>query len=307
MPAPPDLSFDVASVLYQGRRATQEDALKIDFDAGSGDGIVVLSDGMGGHMAGDVASRIVVSEVFDALSRLRAEGPVFHADLPGTLERAARHANACLRRHVETHPEAEGMGATLIAAVFHGGRLFWISIGDSPLFLLRDGTLRQINEDHSLAPQIDYMVETGLLSAEQGRAHPERNCLVSALAGGDIPHVDCPVDGSLLRPGDLVILATDGLQYLNDNQIEFLLRNGSGSGSEDHARLLLTAIKELDAPTQDNVGYVVVRVGEAAHERRAPGAVPGALARAAAHLPSFGGAARLPGLFSRVMSLKARF
>ena len=70
------------------------------------------------------------------------------------------------------------MGATLIALIFHRDRLHWISVGDSPLWLWRDGTLTRLNEDHSLAPQIDWMVEQGQMAPSRPR-HPDRNCLTS--------------------------------------------------------------------------------------------------------------------------------
>ena len=137
----PKLHYDVATALTKGRRDYQEDALATDFPHGGELGFAVLSDGMGGHAAGDVASKIVVTEVFSELKFQSGDVDTLKSGMVEILKDAAMAANDCMRAHTRSHPDTTGMGATLVAPVILRDRLYWISVGDSPLFLMRDGTL----------------------------------------------------------------------------------------------------------------------------------------------------------------------
>lgn len=254
------LSFDAASAISQGARAYQEDALITEFSSGSGLGLVVLADGMGGHAAGDVASKIVVTEVFRELSTLRADMAKSSGCICDALQKAARQANETLKHHVVAHPETRGMGATLVSTVIVGRKLYWISIGDSPLFLFRDNALVQLNEDHSLSRTIDMMVQSGVLSAEDGENHPDRNMLTSALLGEPIPEIDCPSDPTLLRAGDILIVASDGLQFLTNAEIEKLLRERPFGKSSDIVGALMSSLKIQNDPDLDNVSMSVIQI-----------------------------------------------
>ncbi|MGB7261161.1 MAG: protein phosphatase 2C domain-containing protein, partial [Albidovulum sp.] len=203
----PEPRFDVASAICQGGRDYQEDAIITDFPAGADAGVVVLADGMGGHAAGDVASKIVVTEVFSDLKFESANFSEFESNIPNYLTSATSNANECVREHVMENPRTNGMGATLVAAVMVENRMYWMSIGDSPLYHLRNGKLRQLNEDHSMAPQIDYMVKSGLLDEESARNHPDRNCLTSVILGGRVAKSDCPVEPFKLAVGDIVVIS----------------------------------------------------------------------------------------------------
>lgn len=256
----PAFEFDAASALSKGQRSYQEDAVIADFSRGSEVGLAVLADGMGGHAAGDVASKIVVTEVFSELMFQRGDVARFEETVTGNLFDAAMAANACLRQHVENYPETRGMGATLVATVIINAHLYWISIGDSPLFLFRDGELSQLNEDHSMAPQIDFMVKSGLLDDEEARCHPDRNTLTSVLFGEDIPRIDCPKDPMELRAGDLLIVASDGLQFLSNDEIAGVLRADPSAQSAEIADSLLSRLDQLQDPDLDNVSFSVVKL-----------------------------------------------
>jgi PPM family protein phosphatase len=255
--------YDVASAISQGARDYQEDAITSDFLVGADAGFVVLADGMGGHAAGDVASKIVLTEVYSELKFQYADVQAFEARAPEILRNIADHANDRLRHHTKQHPETAGMGATLVVPVMLENRLFWISIGDSPLFLYRNGVLSQLNEDHSMAPQIDFMVKSGLMDPRVGATHPDRNCLISVLMGSRIPKIDCPVKPMELRVGDIVICSSDGLQFLPNVQIERLLAKNRRKRSTEIAEVLLDEIKRLDDPDQDNVSFCIIKVNDA--------------------------------------------
>lgn len=263
-----DLEFDAASAISIGRRDYQEDAVAVDFPTGAGVGFAVVSDGMGGHAAGDVASKIVVTEVFSELKLRTGDAPAMESDLSAVLRAAVFSANECIRYHAETYPGTRGMGATLVAPIFVDNRLYWVSVGDSPLYLYRDGVLSRLNEDHSMVPQIDYLVRAGLMDPLTGLNHPDRHCLTSVLAGAPIPMLDCQAEPVALRPGDIVLAASDGLLFLEDSRIEDHLRWGETRKSAEIGARILDDIEKLDDPDQDNVSICVVKVEEVA--RHAP-------------------------------------
>jgi serine/threonine protein phosphatase PrpC len=265
--------YDVASGISQGARDYQEDAITCDFPVGAEAGFVVLADGMGGHAAGDVASKIVLTEVYSELKFHFADVDAFEAKAPEILRNVADLANETLRQHTRSHPETEGMGATLVVPALVENRLYWISVGDSPLFLYRGGKLSQLNEDHSMAPQIDFMVKSGLMDAETAANHPDRNCLISVLMGTRIPKVDCPAKPMELRAGDIVICSSDGLQFLTNAQIEKLVHKYRKARSTEIAERLLEELTRLDDPDQDNISFTVIKVNDASarpRELRAP-------------------------------------
>ena len=255
--------FDVASGISQGARDYQEDAITADFPVGAESGFVVLADGMGGHAAGDVASKIVLTEVFSELKFHFADVAAFEARAPEILRGVADLANETLRQHTRSHPETDGMGATLVVPALVENRLWWISIGDSPLFLFRNGKLSQLNEDHSMAPQIDFMVKSGLMDPQVAANHPDRNCLISVLMGTRIPKIDCPTKPVELKQGDIVVCSSDGLQFLTNAQIEKVLNKYRKARSTEIAERLLDELEKLDDPDQDNISFTVIKVNDA--------------------------------------------
>jgi serine/threonine protein phosphatase PrpC len=256
----PEPRFDVASAIVQGGRDYQEDAIVSDFPFGSDTGVVVLADGMGGHAAGDVASKIVVTEVFSELKFQSANFTDFETEIPQYLTSAAVNANNVVRTHVKAHPETRGMGATLVSLVLIENRMFWMSIGDSPLYHMRAGKIKQLNEDHSMAPQIDFMVQSGLLDAEAGKNHPDRNCLTSVILGDRVAKSDCPKKPFELQVGDIVVVSSDGLQYLEEAHIQKILHRYRRRKSAEIAGYLLEAIETLADPDQDNVSFAVIKL-----------------------------------------------
>ena len=256
----PEPRFDVACALDRGGRDYQEDSLVSDFAVGDDCGIVVLADGMGGHSAGDVASKIVVTEVF---SELKFHSDMFfdHADsLPQLMLNAISNANECVRDAMEENPESRGMGSTVVATVIAGNRMYWSSVGDSPLYHYRGGKMDQVNEDHSMAPQIDAMVAAGSIRAEDAKTHPDRNSLTSAVAGGKIARMDNRGIALELKAGDVIVVSSDGLQFLDDKVITKIISRNRRKPSADIANALLQAVKGLDDPEQDNISFSVIKV-----------------------------------------------
>lgn len=132
----------------------------------------------------------------------------------------------------------------------------------------------QLNEDHSMANQIDLMVEKGMLTKEEGETHPDRNVLTSALFGAPIPIIDCPSDPLHLQPGDTVVVASDGLQFLSNKMIETVLRDRPLSRSSEIADALMSHLMMLNDPELDNVTIAVIQVKLAQEDAMAVGAAP---------------------------------
>lgn len=265
----PIYRFDSASAISRGARPYQEDAYIADFSRGADVGFAVLADGMGGHAAGDVASQIVVTEVFSELTFQRRIYEANTAALPNVLRQAVDSANTSIQTYTQAHPRTKGMGATLTACVVLNDALHWVSVGDSPLFLFRDNMLRQVNEDHSMAPQVDLLVQQGTLTEEEGRCHPDRSVLTSALYGDKIAKIDCPENALGLQAGDTIIIASDGLQYLTGDAITQVLRERPFARSADIVDALMQAVEGLGDPDLDNVtiGLIQVQYAGSAHGR----------------------------------------
>lgn len=252
--------FDVASAISPGQRDYQEDALITDFPQGTDFGFAVLADGMGGHAAGDVASKIIVTEVFSEIKFQTSKLDEFEAACQEILWESARSANDCIRAHVTENPDDRGMGSTLIAPIFIRDKLYWISVGDSPLYLVRDGKMQQLNEDHSMAPQIDLMMRSGMISEEEARSHPDRNCLTSVLAGDKVSKVDCPEEAFQIENGDIFVVSSDGLQFLSNEEIEEIVVEYQAETATEITARLLDAVLNLDDPEQDNLSFTVIKV-----------------------------------------------
>ena len=250
-------AYDIALILHQGRRDSQEDAIAARVSDAADAGYVVVADGMGGHDAGDVASQLVISAWCDAMDA-QLDGPdLAQSALLDALPMAAMQANAAMGNHSEENKV--NLGSTLLGMLMLDQQIFWISIGDSPLYLFRDDTLSQINEDHSMAPMIDAQMKQGLLSADEAQRHPDRNQLTSVIMGAAIPKVDCPEQPLELVSADILILGSDGLQYLDNSEIETLLRTHHQSPARDIADALLQALHAKADPDQDNISIAVVK------------------------------------------------
>ncbi len=252
--------YEVATGLSQGKRPYQEDALVADFPCGADVGFAVLADGMGGHEAGDVASKMLVTKMYSELKLQSGSFLEKERRIPNHLIGSAADANTLISEYIEENPDARGMGATLVGLILIENRLFWMSVGDSPLYLFRDGALSQLNEDHSMAPQIDFMAKQGLIDPEAAKTHPDRNSLTSAITGDKVDKIDCPPQPYLLKADDIVVLSSDGIQYLEEEHIEELLKEHRDSSCADIARAFMAAIEDLDDPDQDNVSFAVLKV-----------------------------------------------
>ncbi|WP_052261715.1 PP2C family protein-serine/threonine phosphatase [Leisingera sp. ANG-M1] len=254
-----EVAYDAATAISQGRRERQEDAVAADFLAGAGIGFAVLADGMGGHAAGDIASKIAVTEVFSDLKLRAGEPAAMEARIGKVLQAAADGANACLGEYAGGRPESRGMGTTLLAPVLFQDRLYWISVGDSPLYLFRNESLLRLNADHSMAAEFADLVAQGRMAAAEAAGHPDRHCVTSVLNGAEIRRVDCRSAPVRLHPGDILLAASDGLQFLAEAEIAGVLAAERHSTSARIGAVLMQQLEQLNAPEQDNAAICVIK------------------------------------------------
>ena len=238
----------------QGTRDYQEDDFGF-LDAGDGDDphtqdlLMVLADGMGGHSGGAAASAVAVETFIAAY----AEGRGSAAE---RMSAALACGNRSIGARISDEPDLEGMGCTLVGVALSMAGVDWISVGDSPLWLLRDGTLRRLNADHSMAPVLQQQVQRGELSARAAEFHPSRNMLRSAVTGGELSLIDQSEMPLPLQAGDRLLLASDGLLTLGEEEVGHLL-GAAGRDADAITADLLAAIEDRDLPNQDNTTVLV--------------------------------------------------
>jgi len=165
--------------------------------------LLAVADGMGGHAAGEVASAAVI----DALRPLDIQVPA--GELLNALDHAARRADAALRDMVQANPALDGMGTTLTALLWSGSQLGLLHIGDSRAYLVRDGEVFQITQDHTL---VQSLLDEGKITAEEVASHPQRLLLLRALTGSHSSRPDLQLRQA--RPGDRYLLCSDGLHVV---------------------------------------------------------------------------------------------
>jgi protein phosphatase len=215
--------------------------------------IIAVADGMGGHLGGGTAAAM-------AVDALRAVG---QGTEPTALLDALTKANRAIARAAADDPDLTGMGTTATAALLEGGILYLVHVGDSRAYLIRDGRIIQVTEDHSVVAE---MVRRGTLSADAAENHPARHVITRALG------VDADVKIDALRvdlePGDVVLLCTDGLSGpVGDDDI--LGAVDGAMALQDAAESLVRMANEAGGP--DNVTVVLARVDAVTREAAATG------------------------------------
>jgi protein phosphatase len=261
------LKFQHASRASQGARPYQEDASAVwpghgllvpaaDAPPPNGTSLVaVLADGMGGHAGGELASTTICGTFLEHFLRASGNG---HARLAPSLAAA----NTAIAAKVAANPGLAGMGATLVGVTIGDEGLSWISVGDSPMYLFRNGEAVQINEDHSLAPVIDRLAEQGKISFEEARVDPRRHYLRSAVTGEDIELIDAPERPLKIEPGDVVVIASDGIHTLELDEISRLVSIHVADGPRAIADALVGTVDAAGEPHQDNTTVVVITIHE---------------------------------------------
>ncbi|HAV21326.1 MAG: Stp1/IreP family PP2C-type Ser/Thr phosphatase [Bacillota bacterium] len=174
-------------------RAVNEDSFLVT------DVLFAVADGLGGHEAGEVASRM-------AIDLLEEHLPYFRSNPADKLRETFTRINTAIHQRSMSDENCKGMGTTLTALLIQDGTAYIGHVGDSRAYLVRDNVIYQLTEDHSV---VGELVRLGLLTKGEAKTHPQRHLLTRAI--GTLPEVDIEIVNSKIEPGDRFILCTDGL------------------------------------------------------------------------------------------------
>lgn len=215
--------------------------------------LLAVSDGMGGHSAGEVASSITINylgkhfkETFMNMSK---------NDAVEWIRNSASEINTLIFQHEKNHPESKGMGATLVLAIVTHEYILFGNIGDSSGFVMKEEKLHKVTYDHTL---VNLLVSAGELSQEEAKEHPKKNVLMKALGANDpieIDIFDCDMDI------DSILLCSDGLTNMVDKEkIEGVLLEESGI--EEKVDKLINMANNRGGTDNISVCYLVLEEGE---------------------------------------------
>ena len=212
--------------------------------------LFIVADGMGGHNAGDYASKCTTETVVNEIQNSFEKNPTI------IIKKAIKTANAKIRKEASENENLFGMGTTLVIATIIGKYLQVSNIGDSRLYLLNKDGLRQVTEDHSL---VEEMIRLGGLSREDARLHPDKNIITRAIGAKD--EVEADFFTEELETGDIVLMCSDGLtNMLEDKEIEAILLNPEKEELIQKGDALIKAANENGG--KDNIAVVLVRLVE---------------------------------------------
>lgn len=267
----------------------------------AGPRLLAIADGMGGQAAGEVASSEVISTI------VALDDDVPGSDILTSLGTAVQRANDQLRMMVEEDPQLEGMGTTLTALLWTGQRLGLVHVGDSRAYLLRDGVLTQITQDHTW---VQRLVDEGRITEEEATTHPQRSLLMRALGSGD--HVEPDLSIREVRAGDRYLICSDGLSGVVSHQtmedtlasyqgpqetVQQLIELALRGGGPDNITVIVADVLDIDggdtlAGQLSDTPVVVGAVAENQHQLHDNGAMQTPAGRASSlgrQVPGQGG------------------
>ncbi|HXG54290.1 MAG TPA: PP2C family serine/threonine-protein phosphatase [Vicinamibacterales bacterium] len=255
----PEISLSWAVRTDAGlRRSSNEDSHATRPDVG----LFIVADGMGGHVAGEVASRVAVESISAFVEETANTDPnrtwpfPFDPELSveaNRLKAAFKLANRRIATAIADSQDLRGMATTASGMLVSGRRSCVAHIGDSRVYVLKDGALRQITSDHSW---VEEQVRAGVLTADAARQHPWRNVVTRALSGGDDPEIDV-VDVTPV-PGERYLLCSDGLfGVVDDEQITRILADPQAT-LDGICGQLIDAANAAGGP--DNITALVIQI-----------------------------------------------
>lgn len=226
------------------KRQTNQDYVFCSMQpVGSLPNLFIVADGMGGHKAGDLASRYTVEEFLEVVRNSRADNPIT------IIEEAVTKANLLLIQKSKESIDYEGMGTTLVVATIIGKSIFIANVGDSRLYLINN-EIQQITRDHSL---VEEMISLGEIDRKKARTHEKKNIITRAIG------VDSEVVADFFeidyQTGDIILMCSDGLSnMIDDDEIKLIVNQGNDL-SEISNKLIEVANKNGG---RDNISVVLI-------------------------------------------------
>lgn len=227
------------------RSVNQDFVYASDQPVGNLANLMIVADGMGGHNAGDLASRYTVEAMIEYIEKASEKRPI------PLISAAIHHANELVVKKASSDRGLEGMGTTVVAATVKDGYLYVANVGDSRLYLIDQG-IEQITRDHSL---VEEMIRVGELQRKDARSHPDKNVITRAIGVRTPVRID--FFDVKLEEGDRVFLCSDGLtNMVEDDEILQIVRKSSSL--EEAARRLVTEANKNGG--KDNISVVLAEV-----------------------------------------------
>ena len=251
------LSVTCESAQDIGKRKEQQDAF--GFSCKGPGVIVVVCDGMGGMPLGRESSNVAVTSFIETCED---RGP--RESVKGSLVRAAFAANEAVLEMAARSGLRGDTGTTLVAAIVEDDCLYWVSVGDSRVYLFREGALNPLNRDHNVATRLQRLVEKGERDPEEVISCAMPDALTSFIGIDVLEEYDISEEPLLLKGGDVILLCTDGLyNFMPDREVvEILKSNGSNPGSGNLAEMIVGRVMDKKHPCQDNVTVMLMRIKE---------------------------------------------
>lgn len=229
------------------RKVNQDYVYTSEEQVGNLPNLFLVADGMGGHKAGDYASKLTIETMIASIEASFENNPV------KIFEKAIGAANETIRSKAAAQAELEGMGTTVVAATCLGNYLYVANVGDSRLYVIGK-EIRQITRDHSL---VEEMVRIGTISHAEARVHPDKNIITRAVGASE--KVEPDFFTVELEKGDLVLMCTDGLtNMLEDEEIRMIL--GGARDIVEKAQALVEAANRNGG--KDNISVVLIEQEE---------------------------------------------
>jgi protein phosphatase len=238
------------SAQHIGQRGEQQDAYAC-LDRAAVEYLAVIADGMGGMMLGKEAALTAVRAFIDAYGKNAEGNPA-----PNALRQTALDANAAVLKFADERGVRGDTGTTLIAAVIRDDELYWISVGDSRMYLLDRQSITQLNEEHNLKSKLERLAARGLVDAEEVLKNPRREALFSYIGIEELIDMDIPKTPTKLTLDCCVLLCSDGLYRALPN--EEILRVAWRSRPPEMARELVDAAIRKGRRRQDNVTAITL-------------------------------------------------
>jgi serine/threonine protein phosphatase PrpC len=249
--------LEIASATDPGMvRSHNEDSVAAD----AANGVVVLADGMGGYNAGEVASGMATTVIVTEMQQVMTKVQPYEVDEKNGQQVAARmvrdqvlKANTSIYQAAQSQPQYAGMGTTLVVCLFFDNRVLVAHLGDSRLYLMRDGRFSQVTRDHSL---LQEQIDSGLITPEQAKHAQHKNLVTKAL--GIDPSVEPEIHEYPTKPGDVYLLCSDGLcDMVEDDDIALAVQTFGNNLKMATSHLVQMA---NDNGGRDNVSVILVRV-----------------------------------------------
>lgn len=252
-----DKSVYIGTSSVIGRRSEQQDAIKSDTFysyAENGKAISVLCDGMGGLVGGGKASKLCSSIVYETF-----HGDTMFPSIPAFYKSVIFQSDEEVRMmKTDDGNQILGAGTTLASVVVENDRLYWASVGDSHIYIVRGDDILCITQDHNFLMLLNEKVKRGEITQEEADSNPQKEALISYIGIGGIRYVDMNTTGFHLLDGDHVVLCSDGLyRSLSEDEIKQVVCN-FGNETQQAAEALTALALSKNLRNQDNTSVVVI-------------------------------------------------